>query len=127
MKPVFILSVLQLYLALFFAGCSLFKKTTKISHKESQSSSKRTEADMLILKNANRETQIYSYWTDSGFYQFEQIKEQVELAKSGKLKATEKVSEQNKIVTKQNEPLKFWIYIVLAVILVGCYLGYRKL
>ncbi|WP_316811436.1 hypothetical protein [Pedobacter heparinus] len=128
MKPVYILCVLQLfYLALFFAGCSLFKKTTITSNKESKSSSKQLEANMLILKNANKETQVFTYWTDSGFYQFQHIKEQTDLAKSGQLKAKEKVSEQTKIVTKQTQPLKFWIYIVLAVIMVGYYLGYRKL
>lgn len=108
-------------------GCSLLRKTTITSNKKSQSSSKQLEASMLILKNANKETQVFTYWNDSGFYQYQHIKEQTDLAKSGRLKASAKVSEQTKVATKQTEPPKLWIYMVLAVIMVRCYLGYKRL
>ncbi|WP_316814086.1 hypothetical protein [Pedobacter heparinus] len=105
----------------------MFKKTTRTTHKESQSSSKQTEANMLILKNTNKETQIYTYWTDSGFYQFKYIKEQVALNKTGQLKSLAKANEETKIATKQTEQVKLWIYFGVAVAVFGLYLVYRKL
>ncbi len=128
MKPLYVLFVLLLfYFAILFAGCSMFKKTTRTTHKESQSSSKQTEANMLILKNTNKETQIYTYWTDSGFYQFKYIKEQVALNKTGQLKSLAKANEETKIATKQTEQVKLWIYFGVAVAVFGLYLVYRKL
>ncbi|WP_183873913.1 hypothetical protein [Pedobacter sp. AK017] len=114
------------YLVLVFAGCGLFKKTTITGNKESKSTSKQLEANMLMLKNANKETQVFTYWTDSGFYQVAQIKEQTDLAKSGRLTVGVKHEVKHESKIKKKEPAKLWVYIGIVIAVFGlCIVGMR--
>ncbi|SMC70392.1 hypothetical protein [Pedobacter africanus] len=71
------------------SSCGLFKKTSKTTTSYAQSSAKEIEQRQLVLKSANKETQIFIYWNDRGFYQFRHIKEKIDQAKSGQLKLAE--------------------------------------
>ncbi|MBB5437712.1 hypothetical protein HDC92_001386 [Pedobacter sp. AK017] len=115
-----------LLLAMLVAGCNLFKKTSKTSSSASQTASKQSEADMLVLKNADKETQVFTYWNDSGLYQFQQIKEKRGIAKAINLATNENKIDKKENHTKQIEPTKYWIYIGLGLMVVGCYVLLKK-
>lgn len=113
-------------LAMLIEGCNLFKKTSKTSSTASQTASKQLETNMLVLKNADKETKVFTYWTDSGLYQFQHIKEQVGMAKTVKEKTVEKKNDITRVTAKQSVPVKIWIYIGLGLMAVGCYLLLKK-
>ncbi|MNL21695.1 hypothetical protein D3C87_1429980 [compost metagenome] len=114
-----------LLIILCLAGCSLFKKTTKTSTKSGQSSRKQTEQNQLILKRADKETHILTYWNDSGLYQFQHIKEQIDQAKSGQLKTKETQEVKQHTKAKEIEPVKIWIYVGILVVLICFSLLYK--
>jgi len=120
MKGVLIITVLCLF------GCALFNKTSKTTTTDTQSSTKQLESSQLLLKKADKETQIFTYWNDSGFYQFQYIKEQVDQAKSGKFRADEKQSAKNTMNSKTVEPVGAWIYVMILIGLAGVYLVFRR-
>ena len=64
------MQIKHIFLILLLSSCGLFRKTTKTNVKDSFDLSKETEA------------QIYSYWKDSIFHQYEVIREQVDQAKA---------------------------------------------
>ncbi|MDR6783330.1 hypothetical protein ABIE26_000182 [Pedobacter africanus] len=104
------LYMLFTFFFIILSGCALFKKTNKITTKDVQSSSKQMESSQLILKRADKETRVFTYWNDSSFYQFQQIKEQGEQAKSGKLRTQEKQQSKQQDKIKKIEPNKFLVY-----------------
>lgn len=107
-----------------FSSCSLFKKT-KLS--SSQSSVKQTELSQLVLKQANKETQIFTYWNDSGYYQIQTIKEQVDEAQSGTFKAEEKLSSKEKMLKKApGLNIWFWVAVLALVIIYFLYLRLKR-
>jgi hypothetical protein len=115
MKRIFIAIVGCLF------GCALFNKTSKTTTTDKQSSEKQLESTQLLFKTANKETQIITYWTDSGFYQIQNIREQVDVAKSAKLKGEEKQMAKQETILKKTEPLNIWVYIILLIGMLGCY------
>ncbi|TCC99434.1 hypothetical protein FBD94_05050 [Pedobacter hiemivivus] len=115
MKRIFIAIVGCLF------GCALFNKTSKTTTIDKQSSEKQLESSQLLFKTANKETQIFTYWNDSGFYQIQNIREQVNVAKTDKLKAEEKQLAKQETIVKKTEPLNFWVYIILLIGMLGCY------
>jgi hypothetical protein len=115
MKRIFIAIVGCLF------GCALFNKTSKTTTLDKHSSEKQLESSRLLFKTANKETQIFTYWNDSGFYQIQSIREQVNVAKTDKLKAEEKQLAKQQTIVKKTEPLKIWIYIILLIGMLGCY------
>ena len=100
-------------------GCALFNKTSKTTTTGKQSSEKQLESSQLLFKTANKETQIFTYWNDSGFYQIQNIREQVNVAKTDNLKAEEKQLAKQETVVKKTEPLKNWIYMAILIVVVG--------
>lgn len=111
---------------LLCAGCALFNKTSKTSDVAKQSSINQLESTQLVLKSVDKETQIFTYWNDSGFYRLEQIRERADQAKSDKLKTIEKQEAKQAMVTKKREPLNTWIF-VLIVIVAAAWLFYKKI
>lgn len=83
-----------LIIMLSLASCALFKKTSKAV--SSQSSIKQMEMSEFLLKQANKETQIITYWNDSGFYQIQSIKERVDEAKSKQVSVKETADSKKK-------------------------------
>jgi hypothetical protein len=111
---------------LLCSGCALFQKTSKTTAVDTQSSINQLESSQLVLKTVGKETQIFTYWNDSGVYQYQHIKEQVDQAKLNKVKTEEKQQAKQTVTTKKTEPLKIWIYIAVGVGVVVCFLILRK-
>lgn len=111
---------------LFCSSCALFNKTSKTTASAKQSSTNQLESSQLVLKSVDKETQIFTYWNDSGIYRLEQIRERSDQAKSDKLKTLEKQQAKQTIVTKKTEPLNTWIFVLIILLAVGCLL-YKKI
>ena len=109
-----------------FSGCTLFRKTSKSNAVVAQSSINQLESSQLVLKNAGKETQIFTYWNDSGFYQYQHIKEQVDQARLNNLKAEEKQQAKQTVVTRKTEPVSTWVYVMVFIAFVVCFLIFRK-
>lgn len=111
---------------LCLSGCGIFKKTNKERSKIIQSATNQLEASQLVLKSADKETQVFTYWNDSGFYQYQQIKERVDLAKTGKIAIEEKKEVTEKHFLKQTQPVSTWLYVgAIALLFVAVFL-YRR-
>ena len=107
-------------------GCALFNKTSKTTTTDKQSSEKQLESTQLLFKTANKETQIFTYWNDSGFYQVQNIREQIDMAKTDRLKMGEKQEAKQETIVKKTEPLKIWVYAMVAMGVIGSYMTFRK-
>lgn len=118
--------LLLFFLLAFLESCALFQKTSKRTTTDKQSSQKQLESSQLLFKTANKETQIVTYWNDSGFYQVQNIREQIDLAKSDRFKREEKQVVKQETIVKKTEPVKIWIYTVIVIGVVGCYMIIRK-
>lgn len=103
-------------MVLFLSGCALFKNTSKSNAKESQQSSKEAEFREFVLKTGIKETQVFSYWNDSGFYQYQQIREQVDQSATRQLKTGEEALTKKELSVKKTEPSKIWVWVVVVVI-----------
>lgn len=106
-------------------GCALFKKTSRSSSQNSHISNHQLEASQLVLKSADRETQVFTYWNDSGFYQYQHIKERVDQAETGKVMMEERNKVEQKNVVKTKEPVYAWMYIGIIVLFGVGFLIYR--
>jgi len=67
------------------------------------------------LKSGAKETQVFSYWNDSGFYQYQRISEQVDQLASRQLKAGEITLAKKELSDKKTEPSRVWIWFVVIV------------
>ena len=114
-------------LILLLSSCSLFKKTTKTTTSASFDLSKQTEVRNLELQTAQKETQIYSFWKDSVFYQYSLIKEQVDQARAGTLKVEENQEAKKGKAVKESRPVESWIYMGGILCIVGLLLILKKL
>jgi Na+-transporting NADH:ubiquinone oxidoreductase subunit NqrC len=113
-----------LFLVALTLSCGLFKKTSKTTVSDKQLLTREIEQNQLILKSANKETQVFTYWNDSGFYQFQNIKEQINQAKSGQFKTQEKQKVEQETTVKKSEPVKMWIYAgAVAIVALAIYLS----
>jgi len=121
MKTLYIILILSL------TSCSLFKKTTKATNTASFDLSKQTEVRSLELQTAQKETQIYSFWKDSIFYQYSLIKEQVDKANTGSLKLQENQELKQAQTIKESKPVESWIYAIFLVGLIAFVLIFKKL
>ncbi|RYE37872.1 MAG: hypothetical protein EOP48_27980 [Sphingobacteriales bacterium] len=104
------MQIKQILLILLLSSCSLFKKTTKTIAKGSFDLSKQIEARSLDTQTAQKETQIYSWWKDSVFYQYAQIKEQVDQAKAATVVLQENQEVKQEQTIKESEPAEEWVY-----------------
>jgi len=109
MRTVLIVMVLCL------SGCALFRNTSKTNAKETQQSSKEVDLREFVLKSGTKETQVFSYWNDSGFYQYQRIMEQVDQSTSRQLKIGEEEVIKQELSTKKTEPSRVWIWFVVIV------------
>ncbi|SDL15494.1 hypothetical protein SAMN04487898_115138 [Pedobacter sp. ok626] len=121
-----LLFMLLFYLSALLEGCALFQKSTKTSSNHKQSLEKQLESSQLLFKTANKETQIFTYWNDSGFYQVQNIREQIDMANSNRLKAEEKEEAKQETIVKKTKPLKFWVYGLVCISVIACYWVYRR-
>jgi hypothetical protein len=112
-------------LLLCMTSCALFNKTSKTNSVAKQSSINQLESSQLVLKSIDKETQIFTYWNDSGFYRLEQIRERTDQAESDNLKKIDKQQAKQTIVTKKTEPLNTWIF-VLIITIVAVWFFYKK-
>ena len=110
--------ILFVIVVIGMCSCTLFRKTTKTTDQATHTSSKELESTELILKSAGKETQIFTYWNDSGFYQYQHIKEQVEQARFGKLNSRENEQMKQLTTVKKSVPVNTLIYIGLIAALV---------
>ena len=108
-----------------FSGCAMFRKSSKITTKETERASRKTELQEFILKSANKETQVFTYWNDSGFYQYQHIKEQVEQAGGERLTIQEEERATKALTQKESEPVRTWVYTGIA-LMVMCVWGAYK-
>ena len=121
------MKTLCLFLIILLSSCALFKKTVKSSSTSSFDLSKQTEENQLALTTTQRETQIYSYWKDSMFYQYEAIREQVDQAKAGTVKALENQETKQEQITKESRPVEAWIYAGIILGLIAFIIIFKKL
>lgn len=121
MKPIYLLLITLL------SSCALFKKTTKSSETSSFDLSKQTEENQLALITTQKETQIYSYWKDSMFYQYEVIKEQIDQSKAGTVKTQENQETKQERSIKESQPLDIWIYAGIILGIIWLILIFKKL
>ena len=117
----------RLIIIIPLSSCSLFKKTTKTSAIESFDLSRQTEARSLDLKTSQKETQIYSYWKDSIFYQYEVIREEVDQAITGSLKVQENQAVKQETNIKESKPVEAWIYTGIILGIIGFVVIFKKL
>lgn len=107
-------------------SCSLFKKTTKTTVNDSQSSSKSSDFNWLNIKTANKETNVYTYWDSGMVYQYQNIREQVDQAESAGLKITDEAITKKNLVVKESKPPILWIYTGIGLLLIGGLVVYWK-
>ena len=77
------------------------------------------------MKRANKETQVFTCWNDSGIYQFQHIKEQAGQAKLQQEKTMEKEEAKQESSIKKSQP-ETLIYSGVVVLLVITYLVYKR-
>jgi len=112
-----LLSVFALYFLLCILSCGLFKRATKSTSAATFDLSKQTEENHLALTTKQKETQVYSFWKDSIFYQYQLIKEQAEQAKTGTVKMQEKQETKQEQITKESRPFETWGFLVILIVL----------
>lgn len=118
-----IMRYIALVITLFMYSCSLFKKTSRSSDVTKKSSLNQLESSQLVLKNIGKETQIFTYWNDSGFYQYQLIKEQSKEQTATQLKSKEIQDVKEKQTSKKSEPVRLWGFVVSVVVLciIACF------
>ena len=104
-------TILFVMVMVCFAGCTLFRKTSRTSAVATQSSISQLESSQLVLKSAGKETQVFTYWNDSGFYQFQYIKEQVDQSGLASISLAESQRSKSAVLVKEAEPAVNWFYI----------------
>jgi len=119
-------TTLLVIILICFSGCGVFRKTSKTTDQVSHSATKELESTALLLKSAGKETQTFTYWNDSGFYQFQQIKEQIDQAESTKLNTQESQQLTKSNTLKKSEPANALIFIGLVIILIVIFMFLLK-
>lgn len=119
-------TILFVMVMVCFAGCTLFRKTSRTSAVATQSSISQLESSQLVLKSSGKETQVFTYWNDSGFYQFQYIKEQVDQSGLASISLAESQRSKSAVLVKEAEPIIKPFYIGLGVLLVVCLLVYNR-
>lgn len=111
---------------MLFSGCALFRKSSKTTTKETEQASKKTELQEFVLKSANKETQVFTYWNDSGFYQYQHIKEQVDQAGGERLTIQEEERATKALLQKESEPVRTWVYAGIALVVMFVWGVYKR-
>lgn len=111
------MKLFYLFVIILLSGCSLFRKTSKITASATFDLSKQTEAQTLDLKTKLKETQRYSYWEDSIFHQYEVIREQIDQSKASNVKTQENQETKQDQVLKESKPAESWVFLIILVVL----------
>ncbi|RZM22603.1 MAG: hypothetical protein EOO88_28905 [Pedobacter sp.] len=111
------MKLFYLFPIILLSGCSLFRKTSKITASATFDLSKQTEAQTLDLKTKLKETQRYSYWEDSIFHQYEVIREQIDQSKASNVKTQENQETKQDQVLKESKPAESWVFLIILVVL----------
>ena len=101
---------------MLFCSCSLFRKTSKTTDIVHKSSKSQLDFGQLVLKSSGKETQVYTYWNDSGFYQYQNIKEQIDQVKSEQLTAIGQHEAQQTIIDKKATSVQAWGFIGMVIL-----------
>lgn len=111
---------------LFICSCTLFKKTSRTSDVTTKSSLNQLESSQLVLKNIGKETQVFTYWNDSGFYQYQLVKESSKESSATRLRNKEILDSKEKKVERKSEPVKGWVYVSILLAFIVSFVLYRK-
>jgi len=104
-------------------GCRTVKTTTKASEEMKRD----VELNTVAVKAAQKETNTVTYWPDGQVYQLQNVKEQVDQTKLGRLDLEEKQVAKWSELVKQIEPLMIWVYLGLGAAVITAVLIYWKL
>lgn len=115
------------FITMLFCSCSLFRKTSKTTDITTQSSKNQLDFGQLVLKSSGKETKVFTYWNDSGFYQYQHIKEQIDQAKSDRLTAIAEDKAEQTVAVKNSTSVHAWGIIGLLVLIIVICLIYRGL
>ncbi|MFA4870229.1 MAG: hypothetical protein WC623_18670 [Pedobacter sp.] len=115
------------FITMLFCSCSLFRKTSKTRDIATQSSKNQLDFGQLVLKSSGKETQVFTYWNDSGFYQYQHIKEQIDQAQSEKLTTIAQNAAEQTIATKNTTSVHAWGIIGIVILITVISLFYRNL
>lgn len=119
------MKVIIVILTVLLSGCALFQKTKKHTVEEKQELQRQTELRNVAIKTGQKETNVYTYWTDGSVYQWQNSVEQVGEVSSTDLSRKEsRVSKTDK-VAQQQEPARFWMYAACVLFLIGSAWIYR--
>lgn len=114
-----------LIVTLLFYSCSLFRKTSRTKDVVTQSSRNQLDFGQVVLKSADKETRIFTYWNDSSFYQYQNVKEQVNKAETNQWAAKAQHKEEQMVAAKNTTSVQAWVVISLVVIIIVFSLFYR--
>ncbi|MNY45658.1 hypothetical protein D3C86_1807780 [compost metagenome] len=101
---------------MLFCSCSLFRKTNKTTDIAIKSSKSQLDFGQLVLKSSDKETQVFTYWTNSGFYQYQHIKEQIDQTKSEQLNAIGQHEAQQTMIDKKATSVQAWGFIGMVIL-----------
>jgi len=104
-------------------GCRTVKTTTKASDEMKRD----VELNTVAVRAAQKETNTVTYWPDGQVYQLQNVKEQVDQTKLGRLDVKEKRVAKQSEVLKQSEPLRIWVYLGVGVAVIAAVLIYLKI
>lgn len=121
MRQLFVIVIICL------SGCALFKRTNKTEYTNEREASKQIYLDRVGIKSANKESHTFSWWNDSSFYQYQNIREDVKEAQLERLNSKEKVSAKIKNVKKERASVNLWIPVGIVCLILGLVLLYRRL
>jgi len=82
---------------------------------------------LLAVKAAQKEMNTVTYWPDGQVYQLQNVKEQVDQTKLGRLDVKEKRVAKQSEVKKESAPLRIWIYIGVGIAAIAAALIYLKI
>jgi ATP-dependent Zn protease len=105
-----------LLITMLFCSCSLFRKTSKTTDIAIKSSKSQLDFGQLVLKSSGKETQVFTYWTDSGFYQYQHIKEQINKAETGQLSTIIQHEAEETVAVKNTTSVQIWGVIGLIIL-----------
>lgn len=106
-----------LLLAITFLACSLFRKTTKTTVIDSKEMKRLTESGTVAGKATGKYSELFTFRKDGSVYQYQYVKDTSNEVVLEAVEITEKETEQQKQVVKQDEPVKFWLYAGLGLLL----------
>jgi ATP-dependent Zn protease len=105
-----------LCIILLFCSCALFRKTGKTKNVATQYSKNQLDFEQLILKSSGKETQVFTYWNDSSFYQYQNIKEQINKAETGQLSTIIQHEAEETVAVKNTTSVQIWGVIGLIIL-----------